>query len=66
MAAVTSTVKSTPVTTPAASSLTRADLDALRATLDKLGRCMIASTLVGPHRTPAAVRDQVAGFWEVL
>jgi hypothetical protein len=51
---------------PVPDSLTRADLDALRASLDKLGRAMLASTLVGPHRTPEALRDQVTKYWEAL
>jgi hypothetical protein len=38
----------------------------LIATLEKLGKAMLASAMVGPHKTGPGIKSDVAKFWEVL
>lgn len=38
----------------------------LIATLEKLGKAMLASAMVGPHKTGPGIKSEVTKFWEVL
>lgn len=44
----------------------REQFDLLIATLEKLGKCVLAAAIVGPHKTGEGVKREVERFWEAF
>lgn len=51
-------------TTP--TTLDREQCALLIATVEKLGKCILAAAIIGPHKTGEGVKREIERFWEAF